>query len=215
MKIEINISDRFVNKIRLLVSSKVLLIFGLSVMLLTGAVVIAATFSIPNTFTSGTVISSSEVNENFSAIATRLNSGSSMGFRVTHSSGSQSFPDMTGVKVNWETADFDTTSGAVNLTNDTVTPTTAGTYLLHASLKFNNIPDTGKVSVNILRNGAVIASVDNTTGRTGAVTVSVTTIATANGSSDYFEVHGYQKTGGSYSLIAADEGNYFTGSLIK
>ena len=128
-------------------------------------------------------------------------------FRATLGS-SQSIPNNTQTKVQFDTEDFDTDSCYDNATNYRFTPTSSGKYFVGLAVRFN----TGSVSITsnfIFKNGSQFyageySNISNNNWFNG-------TIVTLNGSSDYIEAYCYQNSGGSVNIIA---GQFFAYKLI-
>ena len=128
-------------------------------------------------------------------------------FRATLGS-SQSIPNNSQTKVQFNTEDYDTDSCYDNATNYRFTPTSSGKYFVGLAVRFN----TGSVSITsnfIFKNGSQFyageySSISNNNWFNG-------TIVTLNGSSDYIEAYCYQNSGGSVNIIA---GQFFAYKLI-
>lgn len=94
-------------------------------------------------------------------------------------------------KIEFDTEEFDTNSDYDNATNYRFTPTVAGKYLLTATLnwKLSTTTTGDSVFIYIRKNGSDIAAIQHDVDDGSvAQSMSATTIADANGSSDYFEV---------------------------
>jgi len=124
----------------------------------------------------------------------------------------------TRTLVTWETEDWDTAS-CFDLTTERFTPNIAGYYLLH----FNGVIIVGSgVSVEwwgyIRKNGTDYATdTASHVNYGGYQTVGITTIAYANGTTDYFDTQAYQYNSSSsaYNLRSEADYTWFEGALIR
>jgi len=122
----------------------------------------------------------------------------------------QSIPNNTMTKVTFDTESFDSDS---MFASSRFTPTTAGKYFLFYSLHNNN--QTDYVYSRIYKNGTSGTDLARFTSYTGADVdefAKASTIVTANGSGDYFEVY-IQQTKGSASNMAGGESLTFFGGF--
>lgn len=107
------------------------------------------------------------------------------------------FPNSTWTKVNFDTKFFDTNNN-FSTANSRFTPTVPGYYQLNSSaqLELSAASPTGTTIFGLYMNGVQFqrgARIPNSVGATG---VTFSTIVSANGSSDYFEMWIIQGSGG-------------------
>ena len=120
-------------------------------------------------------------------------------------------------KIEFDTETFDTNSDFDKDTNFRFTPTVAGKYLLAASIGWLDatVNSNSRLFVYIYKNGAAYAQHEfrPLPSGSGFSAQNVTTIADANGSTDYFEVFAQESTANAGDV---DSGvtTYFTGSRI-
>lgn len=116
-------------------------------------------------------------------------------------------------KVTFTSEHFDT-HNIFNTTNSRLTPTSAGRYLLAASIGFSDptvLPAYG--AALIYKNGAQHkASIYNLT-QTGKTSVSIVAVMDANGTTDYFEVF-VDINAGSCIIFGDPLWTYFSGNRI-
>ena len=171
-----------------------------------------STISIPKNITlgaSGTTIT-------VPAGATITNNGTQSGFGGTNTpafratlGSSQSIPNNSQTKVQFNTEDYDTNSCYDNATNYRFTPTSSGKYFVGMNIRFN----TGSVSITsnfVFKNGSQYwsgeySNISNNNWFNG-------TTVTLNGSSDYIEAYCYQNSGGSVNIIS---GQFFAYKIIE
>jgi hypothetical protein len=104
----------------------------------------------------------------------------------------------TKVQINEEV--FDTDGCYDNVTNYRFTPTTAGKYYLFAQAMVNNLTN-DVMNVSIYKNGSTLTFEQSQTGTNdGTNTAQVSTIDTANGTTDYYEVFVYQDSGATKNI---------------
>jgi hypothetical protein len=128
-------------------------------------------------------------------------------------SGNQTISNSAYTKMNYNAEIFDTDGCYDNSTNYRFTPTTAGKYFLYAQVQSQDTTDINDNFISIRKNGTDIAF--NNTPHLHYHTKAVSGIATANGSSDYFEVFVFNNTGGaSFTMYGTDEASYFGGFKI-
>jgi len=110
--------------------------------------------------------------------------------------------------VNFQTEDFDTGS-AYDTSTMRFTPQTAGKYYLHMNVEVTSANDGAFVVGYIVKNGTLSAGSYSRQGSTGSNTAQVSTILSANGSSDYFEAKIYSST--AEDLANTSRGTFFEG----
>jgi hypothetical protein len=118
-------------------------------------------------------------------------------------------------KVTFGTENFDTNN---NFASSRFTPTIEGYYQLNATIRIDGTSSTGEVMIILYKNGSEYARGHNQSGtEQGAsfYSMSVSDIAYANGSTDYFEVYIQQSSGGNRNTTAGSPISYFSGSMIR
>ena len=121
----------------------------------------------------------------------------------------------TNTQIIFQNENFDTDS-CYNTSNGRFTPNRAGYYLLTGQLQFSNATSNYRYITRLLKNGTVIGRQDSwNDGSNGENHNRASTIVTANGSSDYFTVEGYQGSGGNITITASDAGTYFESHFIR
>ena len=124
----------------------------------------------------------------------------------------QSIPNNTMTKVTFDTESFDSDS---MFASSRFTPTTAGKYFLFYSLHNNN--QTDYVYSRIYKNGTSGTDQGRFTSYTGADVdefAKASTIVTANGSGDYFEVYIQQTKGSAQNMAGGESLTFFGGFKI-
>jgi hypothetical protein len=126
-------------------------------------------------------------------------------FLAYKSGGTQSLASSTFTKVTFNTELFDTNN---NFASSAFTPTTAGKYLVLATMSAQgNITTSGWI-VYITLNGSAIART-NQYHSGGQPEAHVSTIVEMNGTTDYLEVYAYQTSGSAVPIYDAREHTYF------
>jgi len=114
--------------------------------------------------------------------------------------------------VTWDAEEFDTNS---NFASNRFTPTVSGYYLLTAHLLWVAAVDQASYLINLYKNGVLYKStrfIASGTANQGAN--SITEIAYANGSTDYFEIYTRHDAGVNQSLNGDNINSVFSGSLL-
>jgi len=140
--------------------------------------------------------------------------GTGPAFRVGKNNATQAIPTATFTKVTFDTETFDTNN---NFASSTFTPTIAGYYQLNASALFNAISSGTLVIISIYKNGTAYTRgtggyLNNTN---GDIALTASTLAYANGTTDYFDVYVYQNSGGNRDIYNADYLTGFSGCLVR
>ena len=113
---------------------------------------------------------------------------------------SQSIPNDTVTKCNIDTEVFDTDSCYDNSVNYRFTPNVAGKYFIYGQVYVENL-SSDTLQIRIYKNGSILTiGAINTGSLTASNMLNVTTMDTANGSSDYYELYCYQDSGSSTNL---------------
>ena len=229
MEIKIIIDDRIVNTIKKTLRKRVVIPLFAGLLVLAGAVAIAA-ISVPNTFTSGETISSSEVNANFTTLVNQINSNSSsissindgsnvVAFHVHKNGVAQSYPgDGSWAKVTFGAAEFDTDS-KFDLTNDRYVPGVVGYYQLNAQVNFNPMAaNPADVFIRLYKNGVSYKECDvDSYANTGAYfSGNCSVVVQVSNTTDYFEIFFYHLNGGNArNILGEARSTYFSGFKIK
>ena len=112
----------------------------------------------------------------------------------------QSIATGSDVKTQFTTELFDTDNCYDNATNYRFTPTTAGKYFLHGTAQYNTPTDFEGASISIKKNGTDV--VGHWNGRNEFYqSLGCSTIASANGSTDYFEFFVQHDAGTSQDIV--------------
>ena len=135
-------------------------------------------------------------------------------------SGNQSISNNTTTKVQFNAETFDTANAFDSSTNFRFTPQTSGKYYFYAGIYIANGSSASleEYQIQIQKNGSakLINTIDRRTSGIGYnISVPVSGLLEANGSSDYFEVHANVVWGGgSQNIIGAVNQTYFGGYKI-
>jgi hypothetical protein len=122
----------------------------------------------------------------------------------------------TLVKVNFGSELFDTNN---NFASSRFTPTVAGYYQLNSTVRLDGGGNgTGECMIVIFKNGSEYARGWNSEGTQFASSfwsMSVSDVAYANGSTDYFEIYIQQGSGGNRTTSAYTNISHFSGALVR
>ena len=112
-------------------------------------------------------------------------------------SASQSVSNDTTTKIQIDSESYDTDNCYDNSTNYRFTPNVAGKYFIYALITFESVSDT-TMQLRIHKNGNLITLSPQKSG-TGSSSHSsfCSYVDSANGSTDYYELFGYQASGSS------------------
>jgi hypothetical protein len=118
----------------------------------------------------------------------------------------------TYTQVSFQTETLDTDS-AYNTTDFKFTPQTAGWYFLFASVRWNTETDFDTSNLGITKNGVTSSELIAMKAAQNAYynSMYISTIAEANGSSDFFAVNVYHTRGVSADLSSTTYTNFFGG----
>jgi len=110
---------------------------------------------------------------------------------------------------------FDT-DNLYNTSTYKFTPTIAGYYYLNGCLQFSNSTGNYLFDAKLYKNTSVIArnNVWND-GSNSEMHTYVSTIVAANGSSDYFQIQGFQPSGGNITITAGSDKSFFEAFFIR
>ena len=135
-----------------------------------------------------------------------------------YASSNQSQTNDTFTKIECDTEDFDVGGNYDHSTNYRFTPTTSGKYLIYGQAHCNaGTGNVTRLTVAIYKNGTDVAKQDTFIDTSDAVltefTGLTTTVESANGSSDYFELYARLRTyNGSTITIEGGAGKSFFGA---
>ena len=149
-----------------------------------------------------------------SVTGTAMVSGNMPAFRAGKNNATQAISTATFTKVTFDTETFDTNN---NFASSTFTPTVAGYYQLNANALFNTITSGQVVIIAIYKNGAAYTRgsggyLNNTS---GDIELIASTLAYANGTTDYFDVYVYQNSGGNRDIYNSETLTSFSGCLVR
>ena len=130
-------------------------------------------------------------------------------FRAYKSSGNQAISAGADTVITFDAESFDT---AGNFASNKFTPQTAGKFFLNANLIVSTANNEKFYVIYISKNGTLSAEKWYRPGSTGTIGMSVSTILTANGSSDYFDVQFYGELG--EDIVAGERKTFFEGYKI-
>ena len=96
------------------------------------------------------------------------------------------------------------------------TPTTAGYYYLNGCLQFSHSTGNYLCDAKLYKNTSIAArgNVWND-GSNSEMHTYVSTIVSANGSSDYFQIQGFQASGGNITITAGSDKSFFEAFYIR
>ena len=145
-----------------------------------------------------------------SVTGTAMVSGNMPAFSA-YNSANQSISSGTFTKAQFNLETFDTNNCFDSATNYRFTPNVAGYYQFSSGIYTGG--NNGFFGVTLFKNGGGYAELGRTTSTTTVCGGS--TLAYANGSTDYFEIYAY--TSGSGLTMGASGSTYFwfTGSLVR
>jgi hypothetical protein len=134
-------------------------------------------------------------------------------FSVTCSAGT-SLVTATFTKLGFNTIVYDTNSN-FSTANNRFTPTVAGYYQFNAAFFLGSNTLTRPI-ISLYKNGSAIAQYLNVgSSLVGGINYPLTYMTYANGSTDYFEIYGYQDSGSTISTNNSSAVTYFQGYLAR
>ena len=151
--------------------------------------------------------------------ATITNSGTATGFPDNtpafraYMGATQTISTASGTKLNFNNESYDTGSN-YDTSNYRFTPTTAGKYLITASIRLSGNVTATNCQLYIYKNGSVYNR--STQGFNGDSSPSLTNTDTVemNGSSDYIEIYFYHNVGSNLDVSGSVQNTYFNGFRI-
>jgi hypothetical protein len=129
----------------------------------------------------------------------------------------QNIPTDVQTKVLFQTEEFDTNN---NYANSRFTPTVEGYYQLNAEVRLDGASGTGEMMIILYKNGSEYKRGWNQRGTQIAANfwaMTVSSLAYANGSTDYFEIYVQQGSGGTISVTAVNAPaiTWFNGCMLR
>jgi hypothetical protein len=120
-------------------------------------------------------------------------------------------------KVLFQTEEFDTNN---NYANSRFTPTVAGYYQLNAEVRLDGVSGTGEMMIVLYKNGTEYKRGTNQSGvqiASNFWAMTVSSLAYANGTTDYFEIYVQQGSGGSITVTAVNNPaiTWFNGCMMR
>jgi len=129
--------------------------------------------------------------------------------------GAQILANNTTTVISMASETFDSDS-FYNTSTYKFTPTVAGYYFINASLQFSNSTADYRFEAKLYKNTSVAARGNFwNDGSNGENHATVSTILAANGSSDYFQVQGFQASGGNITITAGSDKSFFEAFYIR
>jgi hypothetical protein len=125
-------------------------------------------------------------------------------------SANQTVSNDTATKIQFNTERFDTNSAYDNATNYRFTPQVAGKYFCYTNLTgaASSLTALEKIGVQFYLNGSVyggFAQQDDRTNNGTKSSLTLTSVITFNGTTDYLEIFGLVDVGSGTSLVDADK----------
>lgn len=129
-------------------------------------------------------------------------------------SATQSIPDITLTKVQFNNEEWDTANCYDSTTNYRFTPNVAGYYQVEACIEYAGA-STGVRLATIYKNGVRHKDGNSFPANGNGVLVKASAIIYFNGTTDYIECYAYQSSGGALNTGSTTYGNYFQAALIR
>jgi len=127
-------------------------------------------------------------------------------------SSNQNLSNDTVTKILFDTEVFDSDGCYDNTTNYRFTPTVAGKYKLYTVIYYDSVTSGTEILINFDKNGSQVTQFKINT-KDGVKSYYTSTIVTANGSTDYFEVDSRHNSGVTEPVVgnASIKFTYFGG----
>jgi hypothetical protein len=127
----------------------------------------------------------------------------------------QVLANSTTTVISMASETFDT-DNFYNTSTYKFTPTTAGYYYLNGCLQFSHSTGNYLCDAKLYKNTSIAArgNVWND-GSNSEMHTYVSTIVSANGSSDYFQIQGFQASGGNITITAGSDKSFFEAFYIR
>ena len=117
-------------------------------------------------------------------------------------------------KIEWTTEEFDTNSDFDVTTNYRFTPTVAGKYQMSVMIQWSPSGASDVLLIYIYKNGASYKTSRIQVASTGLVSMPLSTVVDANGTTDYFEIFAQNVTNDTSDIQGAAVDSYWTGCKI-
>jgi len=138
-------------------------------------------------------------------------------FSAYPTSPAQTIASGSNTRVNLGNEEYDI-GGCYDAPNGKFQPNVEGYYQLNATVRIDGSSGTGERMIVIYKNGAEHKRGTNEMGTEAGAnffTLSVSCIAYANGSGDYFQVYVYQSSGANRTISEYQQISYFQGCMIR
>jgi hypothetical protein len=126
-------------------------------------------------------------------------------------SSNQTLTQNTYVKIQLNAESFDTNNNFDSTTNYRFTPTVAGYYQLNAQMQLNT--SSGVLFIAIYKNGSQAQAAGVAASFGAGSTLNISSLVSANGSSDYFEIFVYSDN--ATPQINGSTNSFFSGYLAR
>ena len=151
-------------------------------------------YTTPRTWTAGETVTATMMNAHVRDNMTDLRTAKHC---RAYATGTQSLTNNTFEAITFGAETYDTDAWHSTGSNtERITPLAAGLYLVVGSLEFASHV-TGLRALRLLINSSTIGQTTVGATATGAPMLTCSALYRANGSSDYFQMHGYQNSGGA------------------
>jgi hypothetical protein len=138
-------------------------------------------------------------------------------FSAYPTSPAQTIPSGSNTRVNLGNEEYDI-GGCYDAPNGKFQPNVEGYYQLNATVRIDGSSGTGERMIVIYKNGAEYKRGTNEAGsEAGATffTMTVSCLAYANGSTDYFQVYVVQTSGANRTVSEYQQISYFQGCMLR
>ena len=126
----------------------------------------------------------------------------------------QNLSNNANTVIIFETEVFDTDSD-YDTSNGRFTPSVAGKYFFHATVRLDDSLNTGRFNISLYKNTTESAFFQHRqSGNDLDNSVQISAILEANGSSDYFYISCFQEEGGTTATNGDAKSTYFSGYKI-
>lgn len=115
-------------------------------------------------------------------------------------------------KIQWTTESYDTNNNFDSSTNYRFTPTVAGKYIFTSALFHETVSEADVGYVYLYKNGASVNQGAFVAGHTTSTHAHLTTIQDANGTTDYFEIFGFNS--GNQNISGGSDITFWMGCKI-
>jgi hypothetical protein len=128
-----------------------------------------------------------------------------------YSNNSQTISSGTQTKVTFDTEEFDTNS---NFSSNRFTPTVAGYYQLNTMISWLSV-SANVVFIVLYKNGSIYKYLQRMPKTAQYIWIGGSSLAYANGTTDYFEIYCYQDSGSNMTIDSGVGYTWFNGSLVR